>query len=65
MTERLVPLPATQVTRVQSPVPARPTISVDKLALYSNPASGGMLKALQYVDLATRQRDFFVLSGRF
>jgi hypothetical protein len=47
MAERLVPLPATQVALVRSPVPARPTISVEKLALFCNPASGGTLQALQ------------------
>jgi hypothetical protein len=47
MAERLVPLPATQVARVRFPVPDRPTISVEKLALLCNPASGGTLQALQ------------------
>jgi hypothetical protein len=41
MAERLVPLLATQVARVRFPVPARPTISVEKVALFCNPASGG------------------------
>jgi hypothetical protein len=36
-----MPLPATQVAWVRSYVPARPTISVEKLALFCNPASGG------------------------
>jgi hypothetical protein len=40
MAERLVPLPATQVAWVRFPVPARPTISVEKLALFCNPAAG-------------------------
>jgi hypothetical protein len=38
MAERLAPLRATQVARVRSP--DRPTISVNKLALFCNPASG-------------------------
>jgi hypothetical protein len=46
MAERLVPLSALQVAWVQSPVPARPTISVEKLAHFCNPASGGTLQAL-------------------
>jgi hypothetical protein len=37
MAERLATLPTTQVARVQSPVPAGPTISVDKVALFCNP----------------------------
>jgi hypothetical protein len=41
MAERLVPLLATQVARVRSPVPARLTISVEKLALFCNPTFGG------------------------
>jgi hypothetical protein len=41
MAERLVPLLATQVARVRFPVPARPTFSVEKVALFCNPASGG------------------------
>jgi hypothetical protein len=41
MAERVAPLPATQVARVRSPVQARPLISVEKLALFRNPASGG------------------------
>jgi hypothetical protein len=41
MVERLAILPATQVTRVQFPVPARPTFRVEKVALFCNPASGG------------------------
>jgi hypothetical protein len=40
MAERLATLPATQVARVQSPVPAGPTISVVKVALFCNPALG-------------------------
>jgi hypothetical protein len=32
---------ATQVARVQFPVPARPTISVEKVALFCNPVSEG------------------------
>jgi hypothetical protein len=47
MAERLVPLPATQVARAQSLVPSRPTISVEKLAIFCNPASGGTLQLLQ------------------
>jgi hypothetical protein len=40
MAERLALLPATQVARVQSPVPARHTIIMEKVALFCNPASG-------------------------
>jgi hypothetical protein len=36
-----VSLLATQVARVRFPVPARPTFSVEKVALFCNPASGG------------------------
>jgi hypothetical protein len=32
---------AAQIARVRSPVPDRPTISVEKLSLFCNPASGG------------------------
>jgi hypothetical protein len=46
MAERLTSLRATQVARAQGP--ARPTISADKLAFFCNPASGGMLQALQF-----------------
>jgi hypothetical protein len=41
MAERLAPLRATQVAWVSSPVPARPTISVEKVALLCNSASKG------------------------
>jgi hypothetical protein len=41
MAERLATLLATQVARVQFPVPARPTFRVEKVALFCNPASGG------------------------
>jgi hypothetical protein len=41
MAERLVPLLATQVARARFLVPARPTISVEKVAIFCNPASGG------------------------
>jgi hypothetical protein len=41
MAEWLAPLPVTQVARVLSPVLARLTISVEKLALFCNPKSGG------------------------
>jgi hypothetical protein len=41
MSERLTTLLATQVARVQFPVPARPTFRVEKMALFCNPASGG------------------------
>jgi hypothetical protein len=33
--------PGTQMARVQYPFPASPTINVEKLALFCNPASGG------------------------
>jgi hypothetical protein len=36
-----VPLLATQVARVQFPVPTRPTFRVEKVALFYNPVSGG------------------------
>jgi hypothetical protein len=35
------PLPASQVAGVWAPVPSRPTISVEKLFFYCNPASAG------------------------
>jgi hypothetical protein len=41
MAERLVPLLAKQLDRVRFPVPARPTFSVEKVALFYNPVSGG------------------------
>jgi hypothetical protein len=41
MAERLVPLLTTQVARVRFHVPARPTFSVEKVALFCNPVSGG------------------------
>jgi hypothetical protein len=41
MAERIVPLLALQVAWFQFPVPARPTFRVEKVALFSNPASGG------------------------
>jgi hypothetical protein len=41
MDERLATLPATQVARVQFPDPDRPTFSVEKVALFCNPAAGG------------------------
>jgi hypothetical protein len=45
MAERLVSLAAKQVARVQFPVPARPTFSVEKVALFCNPASGAMFSS--------------------
>jgi hypothetical protein len=47
MSERLAPLPATQVTRVQFLVPAGPTISVVKVALFCNPALRARSQVLQ------------------
>jgi hypothetical protein len=44
MAERLATLPATQVARVCSPVPARPTFIVEKGDFFFNPAS--VLKTL-------------------
>jgi hypothetical protein len=41
MAELLVPLRATQVARVRFPVLARPSVRVEKVALFGNPASGG------------------------
>jgi hypothetical protein len=43
----LATLPAIQVAQVQSPVPARPTNSVEKVALFLNPALGARSQALQ------------------
>jgi hypothetical protein len=40
MAERLVPLLGTQVARVRFPGGDRPTFRVEKVALFSNPASG-------------------------
>jgi hypothetical protein len=42
MAERLVPLLATQVTRVRFPVPDRPTYRVEKVALFCSRAVGGI-----------------------
>jgi hypothetical protein len=39
MAERLVPLLATKVARVQFPILARPTFRVEKVVLFCNPAS--------------------------
>jgi hypothetical protein len=47
MAEQLTPVHATQMSRAQSPVPARPTISEEKLALFCIPASVCTLQALQ------------------
>jgi hypothetical protein len=47
MAEGLAPLPAMQVARVQSPVPAGPTISAEKVALFCNTGSGTRFQALQ------------------
>jgi hypothetical protein len=47
MAERLATLPAMQVARVRSPVPARPMISVEKVSLFCNPAPGARSQALQ------------------
>jgi hypothetical protein len=41
MADRLEPLHATQVAQIRTLVPARLTISVEKLALFCNPAFGG------------------------
>jgi hypothetical protein len=41
MAERLVPLLDTQVARVRFPVPARPMVRVEKVALFCNLVSGG------------------------
>jgi hypothetical protein len=40
-------LRSAKAARVQSLVPARPTVSVEKYALFCNPASGGTSQALQ------------------
>jgi hypothetical protein len=47
MAERLETLPAMQVARVRFPVPAGPTFSVEKVALFCNPASGARFQVLQ------------------
>jgi hypothetical protein len=47
MAERLAPLPAKQMARVRTPVPARPRSSVEKVALFCNHASGTRSQALQ------------------
>jgi hypothetical protein len=47
MAERLAPLAATQVARARSQVLARPMISVEKVALFCNPALGTRSQALQ------------------
>jgi hypothetical protein len=41
MAERLETLPAMQVARVWFPVPARPTFSVEKVALFCNSGNRG------------------------
>jgi hypothetical protein len=48
MAERLETLPVMQVARVRSQVPAGPTISVEKMALFLNPALGARSQALQW-----------------
>jgi hypothetical protein len=45
MAEQLVPLLATQVARVQFPLPARPMFRVVKVSLFCNPTSGGTLSS--------------------
>jgi hypothetical protein len=47
MAERLATLPATQVAWIRSPVPAGPTINVEKVALLRDSASGARSQALQ------------------
>jgi hypothetical protein len=42
---RLATLPATQVAWVRIPVPSRPTLRVEKVALFCIPASGGMFSS--------------------
>jgi hypothetical protein len=44
MAERLETLPAMQVARVRFPVPARPTFSVEKVALSVTLRRGHVLK---------------------
>jgi hypothetical protein len=41
MADRLETLPDMHVARVRFPVLARPTFSVEKVALFCNPSSGG------------------------
>jgi hypothetical protein len=42
MAVQFAPLPGTQVARVRSPVTDGPKISVEKVALFCNPASGAL-----------------------
>jgi hypothetical protein len=56
MAERLAPLPATQGARVQSPVPAGPAISVEKVALFCNPVLGTRSLALQWGRFINKKR---------
>jgi hypothetical protein len=60
MTERLVPLLAAQVARVRSPVPARPTITVEKLALFDNQHPGGGTFSSTAIEIINRSK--FVVS---
>jgi hypothetical protein len=45
MAERIVPLLVAQVALVRIPVPDRPTFRVEMVALFCNPASGGMFSS--------------------
>jgi hypothetical protein len=47
MAARLATLPATQVARVPSLVPAGPTFSVEKVGFFVDPVSGTSSQALQ------------------
>jgi hypothetical protein len=49
--ERLAPLPATQVSRVQFLIPAGSTINVEKAALFCNPASGTRSQACTAIEI--------------
>jgi hypothetical protein len=49
----LTPHPATQVAWVRSPVPAKPTIRLEKLSLFCNPASGSTFSSTA-IDILTR-----------
>jgi hypothetical protein len=52
MAQSVKRLRAAQVARIQSPVPARPTISVEKLALFCNPTSEGTRGARSVKELS-------------
>jgi hypothetical protein len=65
MAERFAPLPATQVARTQSPVPAEPTISVEKVSLICNPASGARSQALQLRLYVVFWKSALIMASRY